>query len=194
MTTPSSANSRKALQPWVIDAAGVGAVIALSLGVYVVDVRPTQRARAEQSAQRAELAAQRRKADELSSSLHKIQDVLQQTRAKAEEGALQLEPIRKLNERLARLTELATNCRLSINAVEPAKPAPGPHCDVVEVRVSCQGTFRGCSEFLDRLHKEMPDTAVAAMEVSGKPGAKEVPVAMSFTIYWFAAKPDAGSK
>lgn len=194
MSTPTTNASRKGIQPWMTDAAGVAMVLALSLGVYWFDMRPTRLARAEQVTLQSELAAQRRKADELAGGLRAIQDRLRETRAKVEAGTLQLEPLRKLNERLARLTELASNCRLGIDAVEPGKPMPGPRCDVVEIRMACQGTFQGCATFLDRLHKQMPDTAVAAMDVSGKPGAKEAPVGMSFTIYWFAAQSDPASK
>ncbi|MCX5662016.1 MAG: type 4a pilus biogenesis protein PilO [Planctomycetota bacterium] len=178
----------------MIDTAGVAAVIGLSLGAYLLDIHPLQRARAESAAQAAELAGQHRKADDLAAKLHKLQDRLQETRGKAEAGSLRLEPAQNLNQRLARLTDLATANHLRIDAVEPGKPLPGPQCDVVEIRVACLGSFRGCSEFLDRLHHEMPDAAVVSLEIAGRPGAAEAPANLTFTLYWFAAKAEPAGK
>ena len=181
-------------RPWMVDAAGMAVVIGLSIGAYVLDIHPLHRARAEWSAHTAALAAQQYKVNELTGSLLSLQHQLEETRRKTAGGALQLEPVQRLNQRLSRLTDLAAANHLRIHDMEPGKSRPGPYYAVVEIRIACQGSSRGCSTFLDQLHQSMPDTVVAALQIAGKPGLSESPVDLAFTLYWFVAKPETPAK
>jgi Tfp pilus assembly protein PilO len=171
----------------VIDGAGLAALVLLSAMMFFVGVRPMLQQQAAYRDRMNQLLSERQRASDLTGSLNEMRHQLMTTEQAIASYPLRLEPLSHLNQRLSQITELASASGLEVTQLEPREGVAGAHYITVPIRVVGQGSFQTSTRFLHRLYEQLPDTAVAAVDLSGRPGASAMPATFAFDLLWYAA-------
>jgi hypothetical protein len=106
------------------------------------------------------------------------------------ESPLRLQPVSAVNQRLALITELASEQKLKLNEIQPGKAVHGNHYDTVPILITGSGNYRTVAAFLHRLHTTFPDTGVSAFSLSGSPATPDAAATFRFSLAWYAAPID----
>ncbi len=117
------------------------ACAGLSVAAYALGVQPALAAREADEAYAADLQGRRQNAADLAATLATARQKLEQTRREVAGLPLRLELAAGVNQRLAKLADLATAAGLEINEVQPGAAADAPHYQVVPIRISGTGTY-----------------------------------------------------
>ena len=181
-----SAQPRSRDHAWQIDATGVGVCLGLSLLFYWAGVEPLSRQRATHLEAQAELGQRQDKAMELANAADELQRRLKEVGQAVDDAPVQLKPVQQLNQRLAHLTRLASECGLAIDQTQHDRPHGGQWYQTVPINLSGQGAYPTCAVFLDRLRRTYPDMGVSSFELSREPGG-EVAAKFRFDLVWYTA-------
>ena len=100
---------------------------------------------------------------------------------------LRLQPMGAVNQRLALMTNLASEAGLTLNDIQPGKAALGAHFATVPIQVGGSGRFPTIVAFLNRLHTTFPDTGVTSFTLSGAPATPGAAVSFKIELAWHAA-------
>ena len=171
-----------------------GAVVCalLSAGAYAVGVRPAAKRHAQQLAKQAELRAARHKANNLAGQLNTARTELTRVNDAIANVPLRLEPAGRINQRLARLTELADSIRpvrLTIDEMRPGTISEGRDFKTVPILIAGNGTYPACAAFLHGLRENFPDMAVLSFDTINNSASPDAPAAtFQFELAWHAAK------
>jgi Tfp pilus assembly protein PilO len=168
-----------------------GAVCAaLTAGAYLFGVRPAVARYDEHVARQLELKAARQKAANLVGVRNNTQSQLNAVNESVKNLTLRLEPASTVNQRLSKLTDLATReCQLVIDEMRPMPPADGPDYQTVPILIAGSGTYPNCARFLHRLRQAFQDTAVKSFETTNNSSSPDNPTAtFQVELVWHAAK------
>ena len=176
--------------PLKIYLAGGVVCAALTGAAYLLGIRPAMARHDDQQSRQAELKAARHKASSLAAVRNNTLAQLAETNKALENLPLRLEPVSGVNQRLLRLTDLATReCLLTIDEMRSGAVADGPDYQTVPILIAGSGTFPACAKFLHQLRKTFPDTAVRSFETTNNSASPDAPVAtFQFDLVWHAAK------
>ncbi len=177
----------KRLLPWQIDAVALAFFAALGLVVYFAIIGPSQKLYCDRDVRATQLAEQLIHQRELEITLRKMRDAAASARKFLVTQNLSLEPQNHLNDRLAAIYSLATECGLMPEQVEPQREVAEPLFTTIALRLGGRGSYQNCIRFLERSRKEMPHNTVAAVEFSGSSLSAEPTVSFSFLLIWHAA-------
>lgn len=191
MSTPSS-NSRHAL--WQIDLGGFAVCAAMMLVVYLLGVQPLLDRRAAAEDRKRDLSEKRQESADVLSALTASKRELAGVELALAETPLRLQPMGAVNQRLARMTALASEAGLTLNEIQPGKAALGTHYATVPIQVAGTGRFPTIVAFLNRLHTTFPDTGVTSFTLSGAPATPNAPVAFRIDLAWHAAPIEKAGK
>jgi len=191
---PGNAHDNSATAPrwrwWRIDATALSICAALTLVVYLLGVDPLVRAQADRVRQQRELDESAREADDLLAQLTSLKRELAITTQKLADSPLRLQPVSAVNQRIAMITELATQCELQLDQIQPGKAVPGTHYDMVPILLAGTGSYTRSAAFLHQLHTTFPDIGVTTFDLSGSPAEPSRPARFRFDLAWFAAPID----
>jgi Tfp pilus assembly protein PilO len=168
-----------------------GAVCAaVTVAAYLFGVRPAVARYDETVARQLELNAARQKAANLLGARNSTQNQLNAVNEALKSLTLRLEPASTVNQRLSKLTDLATReCQLVIDEMRPMPPADGADYQTVPILIAGSGTYPNCAKFLHRLRKDFPDTAVHSFETTNNSSSPDNPTAtFQVELVWHAAK------
>jgi hypothetical protein len=178
------------LTPGLWQVYGIGLIVCagLSAAAYLFGVQPALAAREADEAYAADLQGRRQNAVDLAATLTAARQKLEQTRREVAGLKLRLEPAAGVNQRLARLADLATAAGLEINEVQPGAATDSPHYQVVPIRISGTGTYPACAQFLHQLRVKFPDTAARSVEVANpSPTRDHTAGTFRFDLAWYTA-------
>jgi Tfp pilus assembly protein PilO len=176
-------------RPWRIYFGGAVVCAALSAGAYGVGVRPATLRHAEQVAKQTELRAARQKANNLAGQLNTARGELARVNDAIANLPLRLEPVTQINQRLARLTDLADSIRpvkMTIDEMRPGVISEGRDYKTVPIYIAGNGTYPACATFLHGLRKDFPDMAVLSFNTTGNNSTPDA--TFNFELAWHAAK------
>lgn len=177
-----------------IDMAGAGACVAITALGYVFVAEPmVERATAREAAQ-AQLAEQRALAEEAEASLVQLRKDVSQLEQAVEAEPLSLQPLDRLNARLAQIAATAAEAGVELDQLEPGRPAADRHYMTVPIRVAGKGGYAASSRFVHQLHEQMPDTAVASVDLNGRARGRATAGAFRLELVWHAAPTPAAAK
>jgi Tfp pilus assembly protein PilO len=175
----ASQGQRRVWSCWRIDLSAVVLLVGATVAAYALWVGPVlgQHAQFEAMAgelrsRQGELAAKRQEERSLEARLGTARQALA-------EADIRLEPLSNLNRRLTKLTDLATECGLVIEGVEPGKTVAGAAYGRTTIRLTGRGSFHEASRFINRVQTTLRDTAVTSVDLTGQPGAGRGPVAQA---------------
>jgi Tfp pilus assembly protein PilO len=178
--------------PWRIYVGGAVVCAALSIAAYCVGVRPATLRRAEQVEKQSELHAARQKANNLAGQLNTARAELTRVNDAIASLPLRLEPVAQINQRLARLTDMADSIRpvkLTIEEMRPGVASEGRDYKTLPIYIAGSGTYPACAAFLHGLRKNFPDMAVLSFDTTNNSASPDSPAAtFQFELAWHAAK------
>ena len=177
----------------LIDVAGAAVCVLITAAVFFTGLYPVLERREQMQREHQQLNTKRQRAQRLDSAATRLSHHMTRLREAAAKHELRLAPLDRLNHRLSRITVLATDAGLHIERLQPGQRVAGDHYQTVPIKVSGQGAFSDSSAFLRRLHRTMPDVAVAGVRVAGRPD-KAPPKAsptFAFDLLWYAAPPQS---
>ena len=176
--------------PLKIYLAGGLVCAALSAGAYFLGVRPAMARHEDQESRQADLKAARQKAANLVGTRNNTLAQLAETNKAMESLPLRLEPVSGINQRLLRLTDLATKeCLLTIDEMRSGAAADGADYQTVPILIAGSGTYPACAKFLHQLRRVFPDTAVRSFETTNNSASPDAPAAtFQFDLVWHASK------
>ena len=180
-------SARPRFNPWKLYALAALACVALSAGGYMLGVSPALARAARAAADRTELADRRKQAGELSAAAAAARADLAATRDALADLPLKLEPASAVNQRLAKLTDLAGESNLSLAEIRPGMLVEGRDFDSVPIAIAGTGSYPNCAVFLHRLHDRFPDTAVRAFR-AGQGDASGTSASFSVDLVWHTAR------
>ena len=170
-----------------IDVIGLGVCLALTLTVYLVGVHPLVSRKSESIQRQRDLEDKRSEAADLVNTLTTLRRELAMVEQSLVESPLRLQAVSAVNQRLAKITELASSQKLSLNEIQPGQATHGTHYDTVPITIAGNGQYGTIAAFLHRMHTTFPDTGVSAFTVSGNPATPDSPASFKFTLAWYAA-------
>jgi Tfp pilus assembly protein PilO len=170
-----------------VDGAGAAACAAVVAALVFGGLLPLLHHRGDAEARRHDLVTQRQRAGAAKASLAKLEKQLAEARSDLARYPVRLEDARRVNHRLARITDLATARGLEVQGVEPGAVTRGPRYQTIALKLTGNGGYRGCVQFLHDLHDQLPDTAVTAVRLAGNPQQDGAPSTFDFELRWYAA-------
>lgn len=175
------------LSIWHVHVVAITGAAAFAAGAYFLFVAPALGRGEQSNARLAELAAQQAELTSLSISNKDAQTALAAATNAVQSGSVKLQTRDHLNQRLADLTQLATQSALQIDQLAPGKSSDGPRHGTVTIHFSGKGPYRACETFLAACAKKYPDIAVISLAASSNPEIPESPVFLTIDLLWFIA-------
>jgi Tfp pilus assembly protein PilO len=196
MSTKTTGNGSIGVRRWSeIDGAGFVAVVVMTMIFYFAALKPVLDARAIADAQRVELNAQEERASQAAASLQTARQRFEVIRKAIADNPLKLEPLRALNNRLARITAAATARGLEIADIRPSAAVSGTHYMTVPIALNGSGTFRATVGYLHDLHEQFGDIAVTSVKLAAA-NAQEVQgggITFQLELLWHASSDQPGA-
>src|SRR3954453_23169601 len=149
-----------------MDAAALAIMIGMAETAYFVQISPAHSQYEQAAAETAQLAEQQGKLRELQRSLHATTDQLTATTRAAAQAQLKLDPATELNQRLARLTELASENHLQVDSIESGATTPFERYTTTSIRIGGRGGYRNCAAMLKEIRSSMADIGVTSRQMS----------------------------
>jgi Tfp pilus assembly protein PilO len=171
-------------------ACGAAVCAALTAAAYLFGVRPAVARYDDYVAQQLEFKTARQKAAGLLGVRNSTQNQLNAVNESLKNLTLRLEPASTVNQRLGKLTELATrDCQLVIDEMRPMAATDGADYQTVPLLIAGSGTYPNCAKFLHRVRKDFPDTAVKSFETTNNSASPDNPTAtFQVELLWHATK------
>jgi Tfp pilus assembly protein PilO len=169
---------------------GAAVCAALTSAAYLFGVRPAVARYDDYVARQLELKTARQKAAGLLGIRNSTQNQLNAVNESLKNLTLRLEPASTVNQRLGRLTDLATkDCQLVIDEMRPMAAADGADYQTVPLLIAGSGTYPNCAKFLHKLRCNFPDTAVKSFETTNNSASPDNPTAtFQVELLWHASK------
>ena len=190
-------NAEWSSSAWRVHLAGIGVCLGLSALVYGIAVQPMLGQHDRYLAQQAQLSARRQQAGEATAALAAAKAELAGLNDALAASPLQLQPAELINQRLALLTDLATQAGLRVDTIEPGKPVAGARFDAMPLQLTGGGTNRDCTAFVRRMRRSLPDTAIGSLDLAaGTPDGSgaAVPAKFDMNLIWYTASGKAAAK
>jgi Tfp pilus assembly protein PilO len=179
------ASSKPRFNPWRVYAVCVLTCAGLSAGGYALGVAPAMSRAAQAESDRVELADRKQRAADLTAQVANSRADLAATREALVALPLRLEPAALVNERIAKLTDMASDARLSVSEIRPGIATEGRDFDSVPITIAGTGSYPACADFLHRLHDRFPDTAVRSFRAGQAEGGT---ASFSVDLVWHTAR------
>ena len=170
---------------WRIDLGGVAVIAGLSAAAYFGLVAPAVAHHQLAQAQSADLIAQQNKTRDMERSLRTLNDQLGSVRSTIEKSRFMLEPPTALNDRLAKITDIAGEHHLQVDAIESGATLNYPRFSTVAIRMSGKGPYRNCAAMLQRVREQMIDVGVTAIQMTSTGIAIDTNANFSIELVWY---------
>ena len=170
-----------------VDAIGAVLCLVASLAVYCAVLNPIIEQRAFLADQRETLESQRDESSRLSASMLALSDQLSAAQEELAQSSVRLESSDRMNQRLAVLTALFTECSLDVDDIQAGKISTGSAWNVVPIAITGGGHYAQCVMLLDRLQQTFVDMSVTRFRLARDPAQFEHPGSFSIQIIWYTA-------
>jgi Tfp pilus assembly protein PilO len=178
--------------PWQMIAIAAGACLGLTVAAYALGVRPLMDRQTQEFARRETLKDRRATASRLAGEAADLQREVNAGKDLLARSPVRLQPAALINQRLAAVTRLATDCGLSLDEVRPGNAVDSTHFQTVPIRIVGGGRYPACATFLRNLRQTFGDMGVRQFLVSNASGsAPSATPAANFQaeLVWFTELP-----
>ena len=185
----SRSEKKTAAAVWHFYAVAGIACCIVSAGGYLAGIQPAMADRDANQSAADELESRRRSTAEAATALSAVRQKLIDARTQIAALPLHLQQASELNQRLAKLTDLAQSFGLQITAVQPAGSIDARHCLIIPIRIGGAGSYPAMARFLHQLPGTFPDTAVKSIQIANPLGSRDNPVGtFQLELSWYTAK------
>ena len=169
-----------------IDLSGIGICIAVVALAYFLVFGPLLHQQSDVLSRKRALAAQRQKIVSAQATVRQLKQQLTELHALAPREALQPDKTVRINSVLEQITSRATTLGLEIKGMEPGVGRQESQYQVIPLRLTGSGDFRGCMRFIGDVHRSLRDTTVVAFQLTGTPEAAGK-INFNFDLCWYTA-------
>ncbi len=178
---------------WRVNGVALSVIAALSAAAYIAQIAPALAERADADSAVGQMAAERVHIGQLNSELTKVREQTQAIRKPANGVAPTFDSEANMNDRLAKLTDLASAAGVQVDDMEPTGGSvSGPCFTVIGIRLTGKCGYRNCQRLLRSLHDKMPDVMVASVQLSASGTANPNDSSISLQLNWYAQGADGG--
>lgn len=177
-----------------VNAIAGGLCVLVALPLCFARINPLLRARTYASEQMAKLEALRQTEASLVKSLARERSRLSKLYKALKTEKIQLDSAGNVNQRIAKLADLAERLGLAMNEVMPGQAARAGPYDAVPVSLLVSGKYPTCVAFLRKLKETFPDTSVDSFELSSKSGKSSGTAEFRLKLLWYTAAEDRPAK
>jgi Tfp pilus assembly protein PilO len=183
-----SAARGKNLRDWPVIGGAAIVCAVITAAAWGLAVQPALSQRSQRQVQLRDLSIHRHKSAILSANRTKARLGHAAAREDLARIALALKPATEVNARLAGITKLASDCRLTIDEVQPGQTAPAAGYQQVELKIAGSGAYPAVVQFLHQLHQNFRDLGVRAISLVPDSGNVLTPnVRFRLDLIWYAA-------
>ena len=170
-----------------IDAIGIVIFLLASFVVYFTALKPLYKQRNFFAGRRQKLAIQREESSSLGVSMRTLDNRLVTVQKEFAENEIKLKSSDQINQRIADLTALSTDCALEVDDMKTGNICTGPKCGLMPISLAGRGRYKKCLVFLYQLNKSFADINVVKFELAGDPTMPEQPGTFNFQLIWYTA-------
>ncbi len=171
---------------YLIDGAAMIICLVVTVGAYALVWVPLADQHRAVAHQEVQWKAQRQKCSKLNSSMLTLKSRSLAVDKALEDSAVHLEPTDRINQRIADLTTLLSQCGLEIDDIQTGQIIMGSMCDLVPMTISGRGRYTACAAFFNEMYRALPDMAVARFDLVGDPDPSKTSSQFFFDLFWFA--------
>ena len=182
-----NATSRFIWKWWRIDAPACLACAIITVTLYIVMVSPLAKRNAAYAQQQQQLSEQQRETTTKTAKLTTLRAQLDRVNKELADTPLQLQPASIINRRLADITELARQCNLVIDQIQPGRAQRAGRYDIVPIKLTGKGTFVSAARFFDELQQRFADSGIHDFELSAQSSTTTSTANFSFELAWYTA-------
>jgi len=180
------------MKPWQIDLPVVLAICLVTVGAYLLLLRPMARRRADFIEQKDLLSSKRRQASQLKAASLAQREHLVSTGQSLESKRIDLQSTDSLNRQVARIADLLSECNLRTDDIQPGRVSERGTYNIVPIALTGKGGYTSCASFFHRITQALPDTGVSSFELSGDPGRPGDGGNFRLELRWYTAATEAG--
>ena len=185
-----SLSKQSALSSRCIHGIGIGVVVAFTFVLYIGCVQPRIKMNQQERNLQIELSGERLLAQKVDVALNLMRLEMVSINRSLKQTSLQLKSASVVNQRLARLAELAAKQGLIIGQIRPEGIQHEVHTDTVVIHLSGEGTFEAYTNFLHQLHQVFADISVVSFELRGDPNRLDGVGTFDLALCWYTMKKD----
>ena len=171
---------------WPIHAAGMGFCVVLTLVGHYFGIHPLFEAHARGVEQRQELADRRDAVEQFTTILEGLKQRRDEIRGHWAQLPAELEPLNRLNVRLAQFTQLAADSGLTISKIVPGPAVATQSSQNVPIQLTGTGTYQSCALMLQNFYRDCHDARLAGWELASDPVEDTEQVGFVLDIIWHA--------
>jgi Tfp pilus assembly protein PilO len=168
-----------------IDVVGVATCAVITLAGYLAGARPLLNSRDDRAQQQVALIDARQSVSTLAGSARSLRTQFTGSQLALAKIQIALQPASSLNQRIAELTNLAVDCQLEVQFVQPGSIVSGSRFAQIPIQVAGTGSSQACSAFLHRLRGKFPDISVRDFDLSTSPADASHSMNFSYQLTWF---------
>lgn len=172
---------------WMIDIVGSLICVVVTVVAYGLAVKPLMAQRQLVKNASRQLQIKRAEAGEINTSLRELKKLTIAARDQLANNGLELEAVDTINQQIAELTNLLTECRLATDDIHTGRIQIGRRCDLVPIRISGKGRYDRFVLFLHKLNLNLPDISVVGLSLQGTPDRPGEKGSFEFELFWYAA-------
>jgi Tfp pilus assembly protein PilO len=173
-------------RPWHLDVVGTVLAVGVTVAAYFLGIRPLVESRSRLTERGRQLEVLERQATALEKVLAGRRRRLETVDRALASDSLRLRPVSDLNRRLAEVSALATDCGFQIADCQTGTVAAGAHYGALPITLDGRGTYRTCTQFLNRLREAFPDTSVSTLDLTATHGDPCGTGAFRVGLRWYA--------
>jgi Tfp pilus assembly protein PilO len=185
----SQAETISRWKPWHVDAGAVALLLALAAGVYWIEMSASLERHDAVIAKMRDLDTRQVKNLDIEKSIIAVQQRAEVAMKLIADAGFTLDSTQRVNERLARITELATSAGLQVEGIEPSKAVASGHLAAIAIRVTARGGYAAVSKFIHEVRDRLPDCVITSLELSATPSVQDPVANANIQIIWHT-RPD----
>ena len=176
-------------KPWQVDAGALAAIAALAALVYWIEVSASLNRYDAVIATLGEFDSRQVKKRDIENSIIIVRRQAEAATKSLAEAGFTLDSAGRVNERLARIMELAASAGLQVEAIEPSGAAASGHLAAVPIRLRAKGGYASVAKFIHQVRDRLPDCVITSMELAAAPSINDPAANVNIQIAWYA-RPD----
>ena len=148
---------------------------------------PVVQARAQLKDDRHELSLRREMLTDYEEKVDHVKQRIDELQKEITITTVVLQDLTVLNQQLARLASLASQCGLVVHGVVPGEVMNTTRCRLVPIRLTGQGGYQAAATLLRRFHDLFLDVHVDGFELISDPQSTSLTKNIQFDLTWYAA-------
>jgi Tfp pilus assembly protein PilO len=176
--------------PWQFASVAAGVCVGLTVAAYALGVQPILHGRQNDAAAREELRERRERASQLGTEFAALQRQLEDAKQVLARTPVRLQPATLVNQRLAAIARLATDCGVALDEMHPGGAIDSTHFQTVAIRIAGRGRYPACTTFLRKLRGTFGDVGIRSFQAGSDPRAQaEPPAVFQAELIWYTELP-----